>query len=98
MSGYKVDHDQVVRMSRIYTNATIAKRLDISTRQVSRILKKYDASKEDHSNRNRSMDRETENVVMDVQKNVFGMSLADIGKYSGLTRQAVHQRLNNVEG
>jgi len=44
------------------------------------------------------MDRETENVVMDVQKNVFGMSLADIGKYSGLTRQAVHQRLNNVEG
>jgi len=98
MSGYKVDHEQVVRMSRIHTNKTIAKRLDISTRQVSRILKKYNASKQDHSNRNRSMDREVEDVVMGVQKNVFGMSLSDMGQYSGLTRQAVHQRLNNVEG
>mgnify|MGYP002760769165 CR=1 FL=1 len=81
-------------MSKIHTNKTIAKRLDISTRQVSRILKKHNASKEDHENRNRSMDRETEDVVMSVQKTVFGMSLADIGKYSGLTRQAVHQRLS----
>lgn len=98
MSGYKVDHEQVVKMSRIHSNKTISKRLGISTRQVSRILKKYDASKENHADRNRSMDRETEDVVMSVQNSVFGMSLADIGQYSGLTRQAVHQRLNNVEG
>lgn len=95
MSGYKADHQQVVKMSRIHTNKVIAKRLGISTRQVSRILAKYDASKQDPEKRGSRLDRETENAVMEFSRITFGESYAEIGRRHGLTRQAVQQRLTN---
>lgn len=89
--GRKVDHEQVVKMSVYLTNAVIAKRLGISERQVSRILKKWAKPKNRVEDR-RTNDSETEILYMKAMRRCE-LSYGSIAYRFGLSRQAVQQRL-----
>jgi DNA-directed RNA polymerase specialized sigma24 family protein len=89
--GYKVDEQQVVAMSKLLSNKVIAERLDISVRHVSRILSQRGASKR---KRRTASDRASEDRQILAARDI-GISYGTIGWMHGLSRQAVHKRIND---
>lgn len=92
--GYKADEEQVVAMSHRYTNKTIADRLNISTRTVTRILAKRGrknlAGKKDPP-------PDIEQQIIEFERKRLNYSLSRIAFLHGLSRQAIHQRIKNNE-
>lgn len=89
----KVDEQQVLLMARTYTNKTVAKRLGISTRTVTRILKKHNAQKKIRCS---EPDKDQERAMIHFERKHLKQSLGKVARYHGLSRQAVHQQTNKL--
>lgn len=95
MPKQKADPWQVIAMCRIHTNAFVADRLGISTRQVRRILADHGRSKASPGNRNRTLNDKEQLDMMEVFR-AMGESYAKISRRFGISRQAVQQKLNET--